>query len=103
MQSKSEVLSAFVAKPKFLPENFYFGAPTEQVRLHYEELINSIAIQLLPLADAPDPKPKLMQAFKAAFPLSKLPTPRSANAPWGILRNSWTFSGLKARMGCWTL
>lgn len=67
-QSKSEALKAFVAKKKFLPEKLYPGAPTEKVRSRFESLINSLAINLLPIADKPDPKAKLMEAFKAAYP-----------------------------------
>lgn len=67
-QSKSEALRAFVAKKKFNPEKLYPGAPTEQFRIVFESLVNSLATDLLPISDKPNPKAKLMEAFKAAYP-----------------------------------
>jgi hypothetical protein len=68
IQTKTEALKAFVTKKKFLPENHYPGAPNELVRSRFEGLINSLANNLVPFADKPDPKAKLMEAFEEAYP-----------------------------------
>jgi hypothetical protein len=67
-QSRAQALKEFLAKKKFLPERLYPGAPTEQVRSRFENLVNTLATNLLPIADSQDPKAKLMEAFKAAYP-----------------------------------
>jgi hypothetical protein len=65
---QARALSAFIAKKKFLPETLYPGAMNEPERLRFEATINALAVQLQPLADRPNPKEKLMAAFKAAYP-----------------------------------
>jgi hypothetical protein len=67
-QPQSQALRAFMAKKKFLPEKLYPGASTDQDRERFEAIINALASELISIADKPDPKPKLLEAFKTTYP-----------------------------------
>lgn len=67
-QAQRKALLGFVAKKKFTAEALYPGATNEPDRLRFEAKINALARRVLPLADQPNPKAALLDAFSKAYP-----------------------------------
>ena len=65
---QKQAVLAFIAKKKFLAEGNYPGATNELDRSRFESLVNALATRLIPIADKPEPKAKLFNEFKSAFP-----------------------------------
>ena len=63
-EQKSEALTQFIAKKKFLAEGLYPGATNEADRVRFEAKVNELAGRLLKLPLAEQTKAKVLDQFK---------------------------------------